>query len=155
MGQGDGENTPADNDYPAMDFRAASFPSDTLSVNNLRRLFPDRLDRPGVLRDGYVDYDFFYPSPHPSNPEPMVRLATLLDDERIVASGAFYRQYSSRDPSILDAEELEVMADAERQLAEGYQYFKLADGPETARLLIERVRTEGGEQARLRQSRGK
>lgn len=157
MAQGrDGEETSTPDDFQVMDFRVADFPSDALSVKRLRAVFPERFGRcDGALRDGYPECDFFAPGTDRIVSEHQLRLTELLGNERVVAAGSYFRRFLAQIPDVLDEEEWEVVALAERQLEEGYQYFKLADSPETARFLIEQVKAEGVAQAQARQSRTK
>jgi len=137
-----------------MNFRIADFPSDALSVKRLRAAFPNHFDCPDLLIEGYTNNDFFWPSGD-SEPEHLVRLTRMICAERTVASGAFYREYLHRDPELLNEEELEVIAEDRRRLEDNYQFFKLADSPETARLLIQHVEAEGRNQALKRQAKGR
>jgi hypothetical protein len=132
-------------EFPDIDFRTISFPSDALSVKRLRALFPDNFDKPGMLRDGFGD--FFFPS-GVEEPEHLMELTRLISEERITAAGAFHAMYDHPPDAKLDAEELECIDDAKKKLVGLYQFFKLADSPETARLLIRQVEEEGERQAR-------
>jgi hypothetical protein len=133
-----------------MNFRTARFPSDVLSVGRLRKLFPDNFDRAGPLTDGYGD--FFYPQAA-GKPEHLERLNDLISAERVVADGAYYRGCESVPDEILGDEDRWCIDKARRELEDFYQYFRLADGPEAARLLILQVEDEGAAQARQAQGR--
>lgn len=135
-----------------MDFRAAAFPSDALSIKRLRVIFPDHFDGPGRIADGYEGNDFFY-SGKAEQPDHLFRLNDLICDERIVASGGFYESYSQYRLELLDAEDRESIALAKARLEENYLFFKLADSPAAARLLIQQVEEEGNEQGRTKRGR--
>ena len=129
---------------PDIDFRTASFPSDVLSVKRFRTLFPDAFDLPGMLTDGYGS--FFLPV-DAEQPEHLVQLTRLISSERVAAAGAFHRTYGHPPDAQLTEEELWCIDTAKKELEGLYQFFKLADSPETARLLIQQVEEEGERQA--------
>ena len=137
-----------------MDFRAASFPSDALSVKRFRALFPKHFDCPESIADGYSKNDFFLPQ-NACEPAHLVQLTELICDERIVASGGFKQCYVDRYPELLLEADREIIAEAKQRLEDNYQLFRLADSPETARLLIRQVEDEGRNQGlhRLAKSR--
>lgn len=154
MPEPDQENAPDSvGGHVEMNFRAAEFPSDVLSVRRLRVLFPGNFDGPGFVGDNYVNNNFFYPSAT-ERPEHLVRLNDLICDERTVASAAFYEQYLSNKGG-LDKDLRDVAADSKVRLAEGLQFFKLAADPEMASLLVKQVEEEGRAQAVARLGRGK
>jgi hypothetical protein len=152
------DDTPPDHgDYFEMDFRSAEFPSDALSVKRLRKIFPENFDTPGVVMDGYANNDFFFPTAA-EKPEHLHRLTNLICAERTVASAAFYACYARENEGdhsdqFNDDEHLAIDV-AEEKLEREYQYFKLADSPETARLLIRQVE-EAGERDARRQAQAK
>ena len=137
-----------------MDFRSANFPSDSLSVKRFRTLFPAHFDQPDTIGDGYASNDFFWPSGD-GEPKHLAKLTKLICDERLVASGAFYRCYLDRYPELLNHEDLHWIEVSKRQLEDSYQQFRLADSPESARLLIRQVEEEGERQALQDQARGR
>jgi hypothetical protein len=136
-----------------MNFRVAEFPSDVLSVKRFRVLFPDNFDRSDSIVDGHTSNNFFYPF-GPGDPPHLDQLTELICDERTVAAGAFYRCYLDRDPDILDQEELDCVAKAKTRLEQNYQRFKLADSPQTARLLMKSIEEQGEVQAHEAQAKG-
>jgi len=134
-----------------MDFRAVSFPSDAVSVKRLRSIFTEHFDGHGLLVDGYTNNDFFFPSAC-EKPAHLMRLTELICDERVVAAGAFYqtlygdeRGYDEESQVI---EERECIEHSKSRLEENLQFFKLADSPETARLLIRQIEEQGEQQVR-------
>jgi hypothetical protein len=137
-----------------MDFRTASFPSDALSVKRLRAIFPENFDGPGFIVDSYANNDFFFPS-GPEEPAHLMRLTEMICAERTVASGSYYWSHHTEYPDMLDGEALAAIAKAKRRLESGYQYFRLADSVETARLLISLVEEEGKRQGRQPQAKGR
>lgn len=138
----------APDDYPRIDFRSAEFPSDALSVKRLRHLFPAGFDNEDQRPLGDICATFFYPL-GADRPEHLVRLGDLITNERIVAFGALLRAlYPDSRVRPFDKEDHQAVALAKRRLEESYQYFKLADSPESARLLIQQVEDQGTQQAR-------
>jgi hypothetical protein len=135
-----------------MDFRSAEFPSDHLSIKRLRKIFPQHFDGPDRIADGYTNNDFFFPAGEEEPPH-LVRLTELICDERTVASGAYYRQFSARWPDVLDAEDVHCIEHSKARLVLNYQFFKLADSPESARLLIRQIEEVAERQAERDQSR--
>jgi hypothetical protein len=139
-----------------IDFRAASFPSDALSVKRLRAIFPKHFDGDGRLLDGYANNSFFCPLAA-EEPAHLMRLTELICDERVVAAGAFFQAlygdnhgYEKGSESI--EEERECIERAKADLERNLQFFKLADSSETARLLIRQIEAEGERQAHARKS---
>jgi hypothetical protein len=132
-------------EFPDIDFRSVNFPSDALSVKRFRALFPESFDQPGPLRDGF---GYFFLPADTEEPEHLMQLTRLISDERITVSGAFHATYDHLPDAKLDPDELECIDDARKELEDLYQFFKLADSPETARLLIRQVEEEGERQAR-------
>jgi hypothetical protein len=131
---------------PEMDFRAVSFPSDAVSVKRLRSIFTKHFDGRGLIVDGYTNNDFFFPSA-PEKPSHLMRLTELICDERVVAAGTFYQTLGNEQIE-LNHEEREVIEDSKGRLEKNLQFFKLADSPETARLLIRQIEEQGAQQAR-------
>ncbi|VTR93413.1 unnamed protein product [Gemmata massiliana] len=125
-----------------IDFAAVEFPSDVLSVKRLRTIFPELFEQ-GRLKDGFGH--FFYPIGG-ENPGHLVRLNDLLSAERMVAEYTFVRALETNPNEILDAECHECADLARKELEPLYQEFKLADSPETARLLIRHVAEQGEQQ---------
>ncbi|AMV24081.1 hypothetical protein VT84_06770 [Gemmata sp. SH-PL17] len=70
----------------------------------------------------------------------------MISQERVLAEYAFYHAFESHTNQILDKECHECAAAARMELEPLYQHFKLADSPETARLLIRYVEEQGGHQ---------
>jgi hypothetical protein len=138
-----------------MDFRVASFPSDSLSVKRLRLIFPKHFDGQGLIVDGFANNDFFFPSAA-EKPDHLMRLTELICDERVVAAGAFcetrYGERRGYREESQVAEERECIVQSKRRLEENLQRFKLADSPETARMLIRQIEEQGEQQARAAKS---
>jgi hypothetical protein len=139
-------------ELPEIDFRLVSFPSDALSIKRFRTLFPDKFDQPGMLRDGFGD--FFLPTDK-EEPDHLMQLTRLISAERVTASGAFHATYDHPPEMRLDTEELQCINKSKSVLEDLYQVFKLADSPETARLLIRQVQEEGERQARQAMDRAR
>lgn len=137
-----------------IDFGAVDFPSDALSMKRLRQSFPELFDE-GSLTNGYGL--FFHPM-GPDEPERLVRLTDLLHAERTVAEYAFYNALDPYPSETLDEECRECDGWAREELEPLYVEFKLADSPETARLLILHVEEQGAQQGKAiksRESRGR
>lgn len=129
---------------PIIDFGAVDFPSDALSMKRLRQSFPKLFDG-GSLQDGYGS--FFYPL-GPDNPDRLVRLADLISAERAVAEYAFWNVIDPYPSETLNDDDGEGAEYLREELEQLYVDFKLADSPETARLLIRQVEEQGAQQGR-------
>jgi hypothetical protein len=134
---------------PRIDFADVEFPSDVLSFKRLRTIFPALFDQ-GRLKDGFGH--FFYPM-GTEKPGHLVQLNDLLSAERMVAEYAFLRAIETSPNELLDAECHECADIARKELETFYQVFKLADSPETARLLIRHVAEQGEQQGVRAKSR--
>ncbi len=129
-----------------MKFESAEFPSDALSVKRLRKIFPSHFDAGG--QDLEPNAPFFSPL-GADNPEHLVRLAGMISDERIVAVTAFFKEYERiHKADMITKDQYKTAALVKTDLENDYQYFKLADSPQTARMLIGLVELQGIEQAR-------
>ena len=139
--------TPFNNDdYSRMDFRLAEFPSDSLSIKRLRQSFPEQFDAGGQEIDRRPS-PFFFPRGL-EKPEHLVFLTDLISDERLVAVAAFFREYERiHKVEMIFEEDHETIAIGKASLEQQYQYFKLADSPQTARMLIGLVELQGIKQA--------
>jgi hypothetical protein len=134
-----------DDPHKSVRFSAVDFPSDALSVKRLRTIFPEEFDTgAGNLIDGYDN--LFFPVDHEHPPE-LVQLAEMISEERVLADYGFYRALETHTDEILDAECHECADIARKKLEQLYQRFKLADSPETARLLIQHIEEQGKQQA--------
>jgi hypothetical protein len=139
--------------FPEMDFRAASFPSDALSVKRFRTMFPTHFDGHGLIVDGFTNNDFFFPQ-GPEDPPHLLKLTQLVCDERVVAAGAFYATLGNKELELTD-EERESIARSKARLEKNLEFFKLADSLETARLLIRQIEEQGEQQGRAAKSIGR
>jgi hypothetical protein len=135
----------------SIDFGVVEFPSDSLSVKRLRQIFPELFEE-GLLKDGYGR--FFFPLDH-ENPPHLVRLHDLLSAERVLADYAFYNAITPYPSETLDEECHWCADEARKELEQLYQDFKLADSPETARLLIRHVEEQGAQQGKQAKSRAR
>jgi hypothetical protein len=146
----EGHKSPAPEDgLLRIDIGAVDFPSDALSMKRLRQSFPKLFDE-GSLQDGYGL--FFYPL-GPDEPAHLVRLADLLSAERAVAEYAFYNAFDPYPSETLDDDDREGWAYLREELEQLYVDFKLADSPETARLLIRHIEEQGAQQGKAQKSR--
>lgn len=127
----------------SLDLRKVEFPSDALSIKRLRQLFPQDFDRDEPWEDGSCV--FFSPG-SPRCDQQLEQLNTLLMLERIVVQAAFHLQRGKEES--FDPNQLKDIKDYKQRLEHHYQEFKLADSPETARLLVQEVEDEGIRQAR-------
>lgn len=135
------------------DCRLAEFPSDALSVKRLRKIFPQHFDQPDTLHENFTSNDFFFPADVES-PDHLVKLTDLICYERAVAAGAFFQALSNKDAGYtLNEEEQELIDRDKISLLDHYQFFKLADSPETARLLIRQCEEQGEHQAKAVQEK--
>lgn len=127
------------------------FPSDVLSVKRLRTIFPEQFEE-GSLTNGFGH--FFYPRDI-EEPAHLVHLNELLSAERTLAEYAFYHALEAYPDEILDEECHWCAAEARKELDHFYQEFKLADSPETARLLIRQIEEQGAQQGERIKSRSR
>jgi hypothetical protein len=129
------------------DFRRLEFPSDALSVKRFRRLFPAHFDCQDTISEAYTSNDFFYPA-DAGRPDHLVRLTEMIQAERIVAAGAYSECFLDRFPDLLDRGDYSTIRRAKEKLEEEYLFFKLADSPESARLLIRQIEEDAKSQVR-------
>ncbi len=116
-----------------VDYTSIDFPSDKLSVRDLRRAHPDQFDVEGEPR-------FFQPD---GLAEEVV--GGMIGHERILARGAY--EAVRGDPNYL-VNEYDVDRDTFiDELTAMYTPYGLASGPEAARLLIERFEAQAAGQA--------
>ncbi len=132
-----------------IDLGAIEFPSDALTVKRLRQNFPEFFDE-GNLGDGYGYFFFPYGDEKPLH---LVQLHNLLSSERAVAEYAYLNVLDPYPSETLDDEYREYGIEARKLLEELYVDFKLADSPETARLLIRHVEEQGAQQGKAIKSR--
>jgi hypothetical protein len=132
-------------------FSEIEFPSDALSVKRLRLIFPEQFDE-GSLTNGFGH--FFYPMGI-EKPAHLVQLNDLLSAERTLADYAFCHALETYPNEILDEECHWCASQARKDLDQLYQEFKLADSPETARLLIRDVEEQAVHQGERTKSRSR
>lgn len=135
-----------------IDLGAIEFPSDALTVKRLRQNFPAFFDV-GMLSDGWNSYGSFFLPIGDENPLHLVQLHNLLSAERAVAEYAYLNALYPYPSETCDEEIHEYDAEARKHLEELYVDFRLADSPETARLLIRQVEEQGEQQGKARMSR--
>ncbi|HVX12748.1 MAG TPA: hypothetical protein VHC22_16320 [Pirellulales bacterium] len=140
--------------HDAIDFRAATFPSDALSIERLRTRFPKHFDVAGRIADGYAGNDFFVPVARDA-PQHLHRLTEMICDERTVAAGAFYQSGAGQLAECINREDIECVNESKVRLLDNYLFFGLAADVEKAAALVRRVEREGQEQAHRRQSRSR
>ncbi len=139
--------------YECIDLEAVEFPSDALSVKRLRETFhPEFFDR-GMLSDGWNSYGSFFLPLGDENPLHLVQLHNLLSAERAVAEYAYLNVVDPYPSETCDDEIREYDLEARKHLEELYVDFRLADSPETARLLIRHIEEQGEQQAKAIKSR--
>jgi hypothetical protein len=136
-------------DIKLLDAGGIEYPSDSLSIKRLRTMFP-RWFAHGRIEDGFGS--FFYPM-DTEQPEHLVRLNDLLSDERTVAGYAYRNTIDPYPGEWLDEESQGCMIQAKSQLELAYQQFKLADSPETARMLIRHIEEQAVTLAEQHKSR--
>jgi hypothetical protein len=120
-------------DDPDIDLTKFDFPTDKLTVKDLRRLYPGRLDNRSVtsidqFREGSV-YE---------------KLAALISEERILAIDIYDQASGKKRPFGLRGADLK---DALEELAEVYIRFGLASGPAQAEQLARSVKSQALRQA--------
>jgi hypothetical protein len=141
------KSQPAD-DY--IDLGAVEFPSDPLSVKRFRETFPPEFFDEGNLGDGY---GYFFAPYGDGKPLHLLQLHNLLSSERAVAEYAYLSVLYPYPSETLDDEYHEYGVEARKHLEKLYVDFRLADSPETARLLIRHIEEQGEQQAKARKSR--
>jgi hypothetical protein len=119
-------------------FSEIEFPSDSLSVKHLRAMFPNMFDEGSSLTGGVST--FF--TPDEAQAHHLYKLNSLVNYERTVADFGFFAQMDSVDERCK-----QEVAEAKKALEELYQDYRLAEGVETARLLIENIEKQGRKQA--------
>ena len=126
------------------------FPSDHLSVKRLRTIFPKLFDNGSALSDGFSS--FFEPSNDEFSTH-LDRLNNLINHERTVADYSFYNATDPYPSETLDDACKSEADEARQKLEPLYLEFKLADSPESARLLIRHIEEQAAKQGE--QSKGR
>jgi len=105
------------------------YPSDRLTIGDLRQKFPDTFDQPGRAND--LSACPFLHDDHGPGFGARDKLYVLLDGERQVALNALVEaQGQTRD------DEYQSPQDERQELAKLYQEYGVAQGPEHAKQLI-------------------
>ena len=119
------------------------FPSDHLSVKRLRTIFPELFDDGSALSAGAST--FFEPSNDEFSAH-LQRLNDLISYERTIADYAFYNAIDPYPSKTLDDRCKSEAEEAKQMLEPLYLEFRLADSPESARLLIRHIEEQGAKQ---------
>lgn len=140
--------TPAGNDdssgeiYNRLDFSAISFPSDRLTIQTLRRLYPNLFDQ-GLERKGELQPHFFSltaPQSRQAFEPGVTMLESMLFAERLVAAFAYGRARGWPDPENWEGEI--GLQGFKEDLARFYETLQLASGPQAAAELIRNFEAE-------------
>jgi hypothetical protein len=128
-------------DDPDLDLSKFDFPTDKLTIKDLRRLYPGRLDNRDVsmledCREGSV-YE---------------KMAELISEERIIAIDIYDQARGKKRPFGLRGKDLK---DALEELAEDYIKFDLASGPTHAKELARSVKSQALRQAERHGGKGR
>jgi hypothetical protein len=118
---------------PEIDFTKIDFPSDGLTIKTLRRLSPDHFDSEPEACAKLL---------HNRAGNPMGDVLTLLDAERMVAQGAFFKTVGvqcSRDY-------LEDVRGCAQDVAKLYVHFGIAKGQHHAEQLIRDIESQAVKQ---------
>jgi len=145
------ESWRAAHDY--IDLGTIEFPSDALSVKRLRETFPPEFFDHGNISDGWNSYGSFFLPIGTNDPLHLVQLHNLLSAERAVAEYAYLNALDPYPSETCDEEIHEYDIEARMHLEELYVDFRLADSPETARLLIRHIEEQGAQQGKAHKSR--
>lgn len=126
--------------YPKTPLVRIEFPSDALSIRRLRHLAPHDFDIPMFEPDSLEPGNLYF-GENGSRPEWIDGLNKMLGFERVVAQEIFHRTRGDRRPFGQDEEDRSLVRklylDPARPTLEAlYQWFRLADSPESARFLI-------------------
>ncbi len=153
----DHNSSGATNEFVRVRYSDIDFPSDYLSVKRLRTMFEEMFDNGSDLTGGF-SY-FFDPAgvglQGDDEPAHLVQLNNLIYDERHLADYAFYNAIDPY-PSITLNEQCKMDAEEyRRELEQLYQRFKLADSPETAKLLVRQVEEQAAKQGEQIKSRSR
>src|SRR4051812_33666842 len=89
------------------DLTQMSFPSDSLSIERFRAIFPDQFDLDGCVSGSYPCL-FFYPQA-PGEPGHLSRLSDLLGFERTMAAGGYFTHLEPHFGVILDEEDHQTL----------------------------------------------
>jgi hypothetical protein len=139
-------------DLECIDYPALPLPSDSISIGHLRRLFPDQFNGPYAdAKDSGPVVNFF----SPVGPiKEAVDFFEMLASERVLAWSNFYFSQCAANSISIEPDAyqnlMEEREHAASMLEQYYQQFGLADGPETARLLIRSIQQNATEQATQR-----
>jgi hypothetical protein len=128
-------------DDPDLDLSKFDFPTDMLTIKDLRLLYPGHLDNRSVtsmdqLREGSV-YE---------------KLAALISEERIIAIDIYDQARGKKRPFSLRGADLKS---ALEELAEEYIKFGLASGPAHAKQLARSVKSQALQQAERHGGKGR
>ncbi|MCA9040730.1 MAG: hypothetical protein KDA65_10315 [Planctomycetaceae bacterium] len=123
-----------------IDFRGTDFPSDRLTIRQLRELEPDLFDQ-GFQREESVQPLYFFQEDHTEN-----GIGSLLFLERLNATWAYAKAKGIDGPKDWDRETYRD------ELIDFYRKFKLASGIKHAEELVRDVERQG---VQLAQQKGR
>lgn len=129
--------------YTSLDFSGIAFPSDRISIQYLRRLYPDLFDHGFDLGDN-CQPQFFMESNHHRRVDSDL-LGEVLFAERVVAAYAYGAARGIPEPAELEGE-ISLVAYRE-DLVKYYTQLRLASGPLHAAELIRDIERHAGELA--------
>lgn len=105
---------------PGLDLHAVAYPTDQLTINDLRRVFP-------------MDFDCDWVTLPPLRPRFLATLMPVINNERDFASRVYAREIDFPRPSKADPLDLQ---DIGRMLQDDYVRLNLASGPAEAGELV-------------------
>ncbi len=131
---------------PAVDFSAISFPTDRLSVRDLRRIYPHSFDLPSPYKTGHAASRPVYGRNTLES-----TLGGIIDAERLVAGVAFKR---AAGLPLNEEEVLEPPAVVAAGVASSYIEIGLASGDHHASQMVRDIERQAAAQGRPGHNRG-
>lgn len=132
---------------PAFDCTSIAFPSDRLSVKDLRQHFPNEFDNEDV---GFIR---FFRDGHDNSP--FGQFLDMLMDERLFAQASFEGalSFDAGNPGevAIQREIAEEASALRSRLNDAYTAFRICQGPQTCREMIDGIEKAAIEKANKRQ----
>jgi hypothetical protein len=130
---------PMPDQEPQLDLTKIAFPTDRLSIKDLRRLLPDGFDRLGFGGEPERVHYFQMGSKYGGE-----ELRWMLNAERAVASWAFNAALGRASSEVMTSHPMEVR----EMLAESFIEYRLASGPHQAEQMIRDIEVQASAQAK-------
>lgn len=129
-------------DLPPPDYSALDFPSDTLSIETLRRLYPHHFDT--------TDASMLMALLKEKNGNPIIDLIDMIHTERELAELVYHHADKtpgkySKETKLWAKREIGYMKNT---LSRCYAQFDISSGPHETAELIRSIKSQAAEQAR-------